>query len=79
MGALRITDESGIAGEFRPIAVIEHPGRLLSTGDTLAYYVCDVQTPKRMWFRTNDNSKPIPIFEDKVSKYPAVVLYSKTC
>ena len=76
-GDIKITDRNGNEAEYRPIAVIEHRGRINSLGETSGHYLCDIQTKEGNWFRTNDNMKPVHIQVESVSKHCAVVMYCK--
>ena len=63
---------------FEAIAAIEYQGMLSNTGESQGHYICDVKYPhSQQWFRTNDNSIPIPINLANVSKHPYVMLYKK--
>ena len=69
-------DFHGTTGCFETIAVIEFMGNLQSTGSSSGHYRCDVKN-NNLWFRTNDNSIPILIDEDEVSKQGYVILLKK--
>ena len=59
--------------------MIEYRGTLTSTGDSEGHYICDIKEKSSgKWFRTNDNTNPISIEEENVSKSAYVVLYKKT-
>ena len=63
---------------YQAISVIEYWGRLNSTGESQGHYISDIKNEiKNMWFRTNNNSDPIPITVADVSKYGYVVLFKK--
>ena len=47
-------------------------------GLTQGHYICDLKVKDtHIWFRTNDNQKPIPVSLSNVTKKPAVVLYRR--
>ena len=58
--------------------MIEFKGSLKRTGESEGHYICDIKDKSRWnWFRTNDNSKPIQIRQEDVSKFGYVILYKK--
>ena len=63
---------------YEAIAVIEYQGMISSTGESQGHYICDIKYPRsQQWYRTNDNSIPIPIHKTNVSKCPYVLLFKK--
>ena len=53
-------------------------GSLQSPSSSSGHYRCDIKDPKsKSWFRTNDNTKPIQIEEEDVSKQGYIVLLTK--
>ena len=60
------------------MSVIEYKGNLRSTGESDGHYICDIKDKSSgKWFRTNDNSDPIQIELEDVSKFGYVILYKK--
>ena len=63
---------------YESVAAIEYQGMISNTGETQGHYICDIKYPhSQHWYRTNDNSIPIPICLEKVSKKPYVILFKK--
>ena len=47
-------------------------------GQTQGHYICDLEDKETgVWFRTNDNLKPVPVSMGNVTNKPVVVLYKK--
>ena len=47
-------------------------------GLTQGHYICDLKVKdSHIWFRTNDNQKPVPVSLSNVTKKPVVVLYRR--
>ena len=58
--------------------MIEFRGSINSAGQSQGHYVCDVQEQSsKLWFRTNDNSYPLEILEEQVTKQAYVVLLKR--
>ena len=72
-------DSTGQESRYEAVAVLEYKGTMESSGESRGHYICDVKHKdgKQMWFRTNDNSDPIPIREEEVSKYGFVILFKR--
>ena len=71
-------DVAGSQVWYEAISVIEHKGRLSSTGDSGGHYVCDVKDKtSNRWFRTNDDCIPIKIRTSDVSQNGYVVLFKR--
>lgn len=69
----------GCDSTYRPISIIEFQGRINSSGQSQGHYISDVQEQtSKVWFRTNDNSYPVPIQSDEVSRRPYVILFSRS-
>ena len=48
------------------------------TGELEGHYLCDIKNKvSNKWFRTNDNSDPIPIRSFDVSQYGYVILFKR--
>ena len=63
---------------YEPISVVEHLGTLTTSGQSSCHYRCDVLEKKsRQWFRTNDDSNPISIGSQEVSKQGYAILFRK--
>ena len=59
-------------------SVIQFNGTLSRTGNSQGHYTCDVKArDSNSWFRTNDNSAPMPLNVNEVSQNGYVVLYKK--
>ena len=59
--------------------MVDFKGKLTRDGQSAGHYTCDVYVKEfDEWFRTNDNSLPIMIPTDDVSKHGYVVLFEKT-
>ena len=57
--------------------MIEYIGDMQATGSS-GHYKCDVKDKSQnSWFRTNDNTKPIAIDENDVSKQGYIILMRK--
>ena len=76
-GDVEVVSKNGIYGTFSPIAVIEHSGEVILSGDTRGHYMCDLKTKDGQWYHTNDDCLPKKIDRLKVSRKAAVVLYCK--
>ena len=70
-------DQDGSESRYQPVAIISHHGQMTTDGEGQGHYTCDVRTKDGRWYKTNDNEVPITISKRKLSKYGAVVLYSK--
>ena len=71
-------DNSEETVQFNPVALIEHQGYMSEGGQTQGHYICDLQDKETgLWFRTNDNQKPVPISLNNVTNKPVVILYRK--
>ena len=72
-------DSTGQEGKYEAVAVLEYKGSMDYTGESRGHYVCDVRHKenKDIWFRTNDNSDPILIREEEVSKYGYSILFKR--
>ena len=58
--------------------MIEFQGSINSLGQSQGHYICDVQDQSRKcWYRTNDNSTPVQILEDQVTKKAYIVLLKR--
>jgi uncharacterized UBP type Zn finger protein len=65
-------------GQYETIAIIEYEGSIRSAGESQGHYICDVKDKSsKLWFKTNDNSNPIPIRIEDVSKLAYVILYKR--
>ena len=64
---------------YKAVSVLEFRGSINSSGESQGHYICDVQDKSTTsWFRTNDNSFPISINQDQVSKKAYVVLLKRS-
>ena len=64
--------------QFEAVSIIEFQGSLRSSGDSQGHYICDIKDKStNRWFRTNDNSIPVPIEVQDVSKFAYVMMYRK--
>ena len=71
-------DAQGTKDWYEVISVIEYRGRVIHTGESDGHYLCDVKDKRtNLWFRTNDNSLPIPVNINDVSQNGYVVLYKR--
>ena len=69
----------GCDATYKPISIIEFQGWIGASGQSQGHYISDVQEQtSKAWFRTNDNSFPVPIQSDEVSKKPYVILLSRS-
>ena len=60
------------------MSIIEYKGSINRSGESEGHYICDIKDRStRRWFRTNDNSEPIQIDVEDVSKFAYVILYRK--
>ena len=58
--------------------MIEFRGSINSAGQSQGHYICDVQEQSsKLWFRTNDNSYPLEILEEQVTKQAYVILLKR--
>ena len=58
--------------------MIEFRGSINSAGQSQGHYVCDVQEQSsKLWFRTNDNSYPLEILKEQVTKQAYVILLKR--
>ena len=58
--------------------MIEFQGSINSSGQSQGHYICDVQDQwRKCWYRTNDNSIPVQIREDQVTKKAYIVLLKR--
>ena len=73
-----LRDASGYGTKYTAISTIEFQGSINSAGQSQGHYVCDVKEPtSKLWFRTNDNSYPLEILEEQVTKQAYVVLLKR--
>ena len=71
-------DVEGNQDWYEAISVIEYSGRLSPTGESEGHYLCDIkENISNIWFKTNDDSDPVPIRTSDVSQYGYVVLYKR--
>ena len=71
-------DAQGYQDWFEAISVIEFAGTLSSSGESAGHYTCDIRESfLKTWFKTNDNSNPIPLSVSDVSKNAYVVLFKR--
>ena len=71
-------DAQGLEACYNAISVIEFQGSINSSGNSNGHYICDIQEKAtNQWFRTNDNSNPVPIQQDQVTKKAYVVLLKR--
>ena len=70
-------DQDGSGSIYEPVAVISHHGQMTIDGEGQGHYTCYVKSIDGHWYKTNDNTVPIPISKRKLSKDCAIVLYSK--
>ena len=74
-----LRDTQGLDANYKAISAIEFQGRINSSGESQGHYVCDVQDKfSTSWFRTNDNSYPVQINQDQVTKKAYVVLLKRS-
>ena len=67
-------DALGTQAWYQALSVIEYRGRVNLTGDSEGHYLCDVKNKEtNLWFRTNDDSLPIPVNINDVSQNGYVV------
>ena len=72
-------DFQGMDATYKAVSVLEFRGSINSSGESQGHYICDVQDKSTTsWFRTNDNSFPISINQDQVSKKAYVVLLKRS-
>ena len=58
--------------------MIEFCASINSAGQSQGHYICDVQEQSsKLWFRTNDNSYPLEILEEQVTKQAYVILLKR--
>ena len=58
--------------------MIEFRGSINSAGQSQGHYICDVQEQSsKLWFRTNDNSYPLEILKEQVTKQAYVILLKR--
>ena len=75
---LSIRDAGGFVSGYEAIAVIEFQGTLTRTGESRGHYICDIKEKEtNLWFRTNDECKPIRLSISEVSKKAYAVLYKR--
>ena len=64
---------------YQAISIVEFEGSINSSGQSHGHYICDVEEQtSKVWFRTNDNSFPLPILLEDVSKNAYVVLLRRS-
>ena len=69
-----LRDEQGNQTWYEALSVIEYRGKVSPTGESEGHYLCDIKEKIRnVWFRTNDNSFPVPIDRNDVSQKGYVV------
>ena len=77
-GNILITDMSGQAQQFSPIAVIHHTGEVIEN-TTRGHYLADVlQGQDNKWFRTSDDEPPVEINSCDLTDRGYIFLYKKT-
>ena len=75
---LLFSDSGGSEAWYEAIAVIEYRGSMNITGESQGHYLCDIKDKvTKVWFRTNDNTLPIPISISDVSQYGYIVLFKR--
>ena len=75
---LSYRDTTNQVAQFEAVSIIEFQGSLRSSGESQGHYICDIKDmATNRWFRTNDNSIPIPIDVEDVSKFAYVMMYRK--
>ena len=58
--------------------MIEFRGSINLAGQSQGHYICDVQEQSsKLWFRTNDNSYPLEILKEQVTKQAYVILLKR--
>ena len=58
--------------------MIEFRGSINLDGQSQGHYICDVQEQSsKLWFRTNDNSYPLEILKEQVTKQAYVILLKR--
>ena len=58
--------------------MIEFRGSINSAGQSQGHYICDVQEQSsKLWFRTNDNSYPLEILKEQVTKQAYEILLKR--
>ena len=73
-----ITDMSGQAQQFSPIAVIHHTGEVIEN-TTRGHYLAGVlQGQDNKWFRTSDDELPVEIKSSDLTERGYILLYKKT-
>ena len=73
-----LRDFQDVDARYKAVSVLEFLGSINSSGVSQGHYICDVQDKSTTsWFRTNDNSFPVSINEDQVSKKAYVVLLKR--
>ena len=72
-------DQQGFNANYEVISALEFRGSIDHSGESHGHYICDVQDKTtNSWFRTNDNSYPVPIQPDAVTKKAYVVLLKRS-
>ena len=75
---LPFRDARGFDTWYQAISVIEFKGTLSPTGNSNGHYYCDIKEKiTNSWFRTSDETQPIPITTSEVSKSGYVVLFKR--
>ena len=75
---LLLRDAEGFEAWYETISVIEYKGSVNNYGESQGHYQCDIKDKvKKVWFRTNDNTLPIPIRTSDVSQYGYIVLLKR--
>ena len=63
---------------FEPIGLIEHLGSFSSSGTSAGHYVCYIkEKTTRQWYRTNDDTYPVEVDVEEVSRNAYAVLYRR--
>ena len=76
--SVTLEDIQGEKATYEPICVIQHDGEMNTRGDTAGHYTADVKNHGlKRWFRTSDNSIPVPISPEQVTKRGYIILYSR--
>ena len=72
-------DVQGWEANYKVISAIEFRGSINAAGESQGHYICDIQEKfTQAWFRTNDNSIPVPIQQDEVTRKAYVVLLHRS-
>ena len=72
---MRLTDRKNYECDFEPVAILEHEGFMNIDGSSFGHYRAEVKSKSKQWYRTSDDSSPISIREDQITKKGYIFLF----